>query len=99
MLVIDGLGRPSYREFMRLLLRNNDMQRMINAAVALMCTFSFLARATDCGAAQHDPLPSWNDGATKSAVTDFVQRVTNKSSPDYVRPAERIAVFDRLVEN
>ena len=23
-----------------------------------------------------DPLPSWNDGATKKSITDFVSRVT-----------------------
>jgi len=39
-------------------------------------------------------LPSWNDGAAKSAILDFVARVTNEGGPDYVRPAERIATFD-----
>lgn len=42
----------------------------------------------------NDPLPSWNDGAAKSAILDFVARVTNEGGPDYVRPAERIATFD-----
>jgi hypothetical protein len=41
-----------------------------------------------------DPLPSWNDGAAKSAVLDFVARVAEEGGPDYVRPAERIATFD-----
>ncbi len=41
-----------------------------------------------------DPLPSWNDGAAKSAILDFVARVTKEGGPDYVRPAERIATFD-----
>ncbi len=45
-----------------------------------------------CGAAE--PLPSWNDGPAKEAIVHFVQRVTSKSSPDYVPPAERIATFD-----
>jgi phosphoserine phosphatase len=40
-----------------------------------------------------NPLPSWNDGAAKSAILDFVARVTQEG-PDYVRPAERIATFD-----
>src|SRR5688572_28654462 len=39
-------------------------------------------------------LPSWNDGAAKSAILDFVARVTREGGPDYVRPAERIATFD-----
>ena len=41
-----------------------------------------------------DPLPSWNAGASKKAILEFVQRVTSKDSPDFVRPRERIAVFD-----
>jgi len=41
-----------------------------------------------------DPLPSWNEGPTKRALRAFVTAVTDKSGPDYVPPAERIAVFD-----
>ena len=44
--------------------------------------------------AQTDPLPSWNDGATKNAINEFVSRVTVQGGPDFVLPAERIAVFD-----
>ena len=41
-----------------------------------------------------DPLPSWNDGAAKKSITDFVARVTRQDGPDFVKPADRIAVFD-----
>ena len=41
-----------------------------------------------------DPLPSWNDGTTKSAIIDFVARVTKEGGPDFVRPEERVATFD-----
>jgi len=41
-----------------------------------------------------DPLPSWNDGATKSAILEFVDTVTTEDSPDFVAPEERIATFD-----
>ncbi len=41
-----------------------------------------------------DLLPSWNDGAAKIAIVDFVQRVTKVGGPDYVPTEERIAVFD-----
>jgi phosphoglycolate phosphatase-like HAD superfamily hydrolase len=44
--------------------------------------------------AQSDVLPSWNDGATKKSITDFVAKVTTQGGPDFVPPAERIAVFD-----
>ena len=39
-------------------------------------------------------LPSWNEGETRQAIVDFVERVTDPASPDYVTPSERIAVFD-----
>lgn len=45
-------------------------------------------------ASAQDPLPSWNDGPTKSAIIDFVQRVTDKSHEDFVAIPDRIAVFD-----
>ncbi len=41
-----------------------------------------------------EPLPSWNDGAAKTAIVDFVARVTDESSPHYVPPQARIATFD-----
>jgi phosphoglycolate phosphatase-like HAD superfamily hydrolase len=44
--------------------------------------------------AQSDPLPSWNGGATRTAIAEFVGRVTQEGGPDYVPPADRIAVFD-----
>ena len=39
-------------------------------------------------------LSSWNEGASKQAIQDFVARVTTKGSPDYVPPEERVATFD-----
>lgn len=45
-------------------------------------------------AAAQDPLPSWNDGPTKSAIVAFVEKVTAANSPAYLPPAERIATFD-----
>ncbi len=40
------------------------------------------------------PLASWNDGAARSAILDFVTKVTTPGSPDFVPELERIAVFD-----
>jgi hypothetical protein len=42
-----------------------------------------------------DPLPSWNDGTAKQAIPAFVKEVTEKSSPKYVAPEDRIATFDQ----
>jgi phosphoglycolate phosphatase-like HAD superfamily hydrolase len=39
-------------------------------------------------------LASWNDGAAKKSILDFVARVTQGGGTDYVKPAERIATFD-----
>lgn len=40
-----------------------------------------------------DPLPSWNTGAAKARILDYVDRVT-RSGPDFVAAEERVAVFD-----
>jgi phosphoglycolate phosphatase-like HAD superfamily hydrolase len=41
-----------------------------------------------------DALPSWNDGAAKQAIIQFVERVTKEGTPDFVPPRDRIATFD-----
>jgi len=41
-----------------------------------------------------EPLPSWNDGGAKTAIVDFVTRVTDEGGADFVPAEERIAVFD-----
>jgi hypothetical protein len=39
-------------------------------------------------------LPSWSDGSAKTAIVQFLERVCDTSSPDYVPPSDRIATFD-----
>ncbi|MEI8015935.1 MAG: HAD family hydrolase [Nitrospira sp.] len=59
-------------------------------AIALVCALTMtttIARAADA-------LPSWNDGAAKKSIVEFVAKVTKEGGPDFVPPAERIAVFD-----
>jgi len=58
--------------------------------LALAAVFAVASRAV----AETDPLPSWNDGAAKAAVVAFVSVTTDRSSPHFVPPAERIATFD-----
>jgi hypothetical protein len=41
-----------------------------------------------------NPLPTWNDTATKQAILQFVATVTAEGGADYVPPADRIATFD-----
>ena len=41
-----------------------------------------------------DPLPSWNNGATKTAIIDYVNDVTNTESANFIEIKDRIATFD-----
>ena len=43
---------------------------------------------------RQDPLPSWNEGKTKSAIIAFVNQVTDKSSTNFIPEKDRIATFD-----
>jgi len=45
--------------------------------------------------AQADPLASWNDGAAKKAILDFVRLTVDRASPQFVAEEERIATFDQ----
>ena len=67
--------------------RRRTLLVILLAAVLAAC-WSSLAFA------QSDPLPSWNDGAVKKSITDFVARVTTPATPDFVPPEMRIATFD-----
>ncbi len=40
------------------------------------------------------PLASWNDGPARTAILEFVERVTAEGSHEFVRPEDRVAVFD-----
>jgi hypothetical protein len=65
--------------------------RPIRAATLALCALVFL---TVNAYAQSDPLPSWNDTASKKAIMTFVDRVTKEGTPEFVPVPERIAVFD-----
>ena len=51
-----------------------------------------LVPAMSARAADH--LRSWNDGSAKQAIIEFVKATTDKGSPKFVRPEDRIATFD-----
>ena len=42
-----------------------------------------------------EPLPSWNNGASKKAIVDFVSATTDRSSSRFIPPEQRIAAFDQ----
>jgi hypothetical protein len=71
------------------------MQRgMMTVAVWLLL---FLIGGSPLSGAELNPLTSWNDGASKKSIVDFVERVTREGGADYVKPEERIATFDHAV--
>lgn len=41
-----------------------------------------------------DPLPSWNDSTSKSAVIEFVSKVCKPGSSNFIPQRDRVAVFD-----
>lgn len=41
-----------------------------------------------------EPLASWQEGAVKQSIIDFVDKTTNEKSHEFIAVAERIAVFD-----
>ncbi len=44
--------------------------------------------------ADGDSLPSWKDASARNSIVKFVEEVTTPGSPHYVKPADRVAVFD-----
>ena len=64
------------------------------AALLFTCAACAIAAPGDPPVKVPLALASWNDTAGKKAITDFVARVSDEKSADFVPPAERIAVFD-----
>ena len=70
-------------------------RRVLLSSLAMLPVLSASLRSTAAVAqAQRDPLPSWNEGATKTSILDFVGRVTTQGGPLFVPPDQRIATFD-----
>ena len=67
------------------------MSRALLTALTICFALAFAGLAT---AQTVDSLPSWNEGATKQVITQFVKEVSTAGAPKFVPPAERIAVFD-----
>ena len=81
----------SYRNVLSMLLA---APRLSTASTLFSVLIVLLVTSTNAALLAADPLPSWQEGPTKQAILQFVDQVTTKDSPDYVVPAERIAVFD-----
>src|SRR5262249_50976232 len=64
------------------------------ALLPALCA-TLLPASAQAQMAQGGQLPSWNEGAAKQAILDFVRATVDRSSPNYVAPDERIAAFDQ----
>jgi phosphoserine phosphatase len=67
------------------------MKRMLVATSIIIVLFFVSILQAD---AQIDPLLSWNEGPAKQRILRFVEEVTRENGPNYVPPAECVAVFD-----
>ncbi len=76
--------------------RQGSSWLLLYPALALVTLLSFLLLPGQAieQKAKPDPLPSWNAGPAKSAILDFVEKVTKDGGADFVPVADRIATFD-----
>jgi phosphoglycolate phosphatase-like HAD superfamily hydrolase len=76
-------------------MKSNYKTTNLAAALAVLALAPLgMASGGPVSAQAVDSLSSWNDGRAKQVILAFVAQVTSPGSPDFVPPAERIAVFD-----
>jgi phosphoglycolate phosphatase-like HAD superfamily hydrolase len=78
--------------------RFNISRRAVLSTLAVLPAWSsqFIPISSQAqSATSGDPLPSWNDGPAKQAITTFVRETTDQASSKFVPAAERIATFDQ----
>jgi phosphoglycolate phosphatase-like HAD superfamily hydrolase len=79
---------------------SDDLPRGINrrtlvSGLAALPAIAGTIPATIAQAQSGGPLASWNDGAAKQAIIDFVHATTDQASSEFVPPDDRIATFDQ----
>jgi hypothetical protein len=67
---------------------------LVSALAALPVLSGTLVSQSVLAQTAADLLPSWNDGAAKQSIINFVTAVTREGSPDFVPVPQRIATFD-----
>src|ERR1700733_3603789 len=79
------------------ILRPGIDRRTLLSTFALLPALSALSLTVSASAqtASSVTLPSWNEGSAKQAILDFVRDTTDRASPKFVPPEERIATFDQ----
>jgi hypothetical protein len=76
---------------------SNISRRVLISSMALLPALSGmpLTAIAQTQATPDNMLGSWNDGPAKQAILDFVKATTDRASPKFVPPEERIATFDQ----
>ncbi len=75
-------------------LKEIKLRRQLKYRQAVSLIVLLLMSGCDQDQLTSNPLPSWNDGAARTSIVEFVQAVTDETGPDFVPVPERIAVFD-----
>lgn len=70
------------------------MKKLILGLFTIIFLYSCSETQVKMANEQTDPLPSWNEGSTKSAIIDYVNDVTNIEGKNFIPVSERIATFD-----
>jgi len=73
----------------------NITRRVLLSTLAALQTLPTLITTAARAQAPASRLSSWNDGPAKQAILDFVRATTDRASPNFVPPEDRIAVFDQ----
>lgn len=68
------------------------MNTLFRSVLSLCFAFTLSASAV---AQSAGPLASWNDGAAKNAIVEFVKTTTTPGNAEFVPASERIATFDQ----
>jgi phosphoserine phosphatase len=70
------------------------MKKLTFTGIILLLVF-FSSCCHEKGRNQNqDLLASWNEGPAKKEIIAFVEQITDSLNADYVKPSDRIAVFD-----
>src|SRR6187399_2736417 len=74
--------------------RATEPRPMHHRRLSFLLLLWMLVTLGGCATLVADPLPSWNEGATKQAIVALVRATTDSTSKDYVPPEQRVATFD-----
>jgi phosphoglycolate phosphatase-like HAD superfamily hydrolase len=79
---------------MRAALTGINRRALLSTLAAIPALPALLTTVTRAQAPASE-LESWNEGPAKQAILDFVHSTTDRASPKFVQPEDRIATFDQ----